>query len=215
MAAVPVSWMKSYSLDSNSIDEIGRAADLLKTMPLYVIDDAATVEDVRYSMLEMAAHKGAKLFVLDYVQLLTSTATKKSDNRNNELAHISRTLKLTAMQTDAANIVIAQLNRETEKRAGKRPQLSDLRDSGALEADADVVIFPFDPAKNKMQGQGELIVEKQRDGKTGSIPVDWKEPGFFYPAQDFDPVQFAPAADSWNTLKINGIKPHDEEDVPF
>jgi replicative DNA helicase len=216
MSGVPVSHMKSYSLDTNSIDEIGRAADMLKAMPLYVVDDTPTVEDVRYSMLEMAAHKGAKLFVVDYVQLLSSSATKRSDNRNNELAHISRTLKLTAMQTNAANILLAQLNRETEKRAGKRPQLSDLRDSGALEADADVVMFPYDPAKMNMEGQGELIVEKQRDGKTGSIAVDWKEPGFFYPGSPEPEISFTEPAPRPDYL--NGIKPSqmtDETYVPF
>jgi hypothetical protein len=84
-----------------------------------------------------------------------------------------------------------------------------------LEADADVVMFPYDPAKMNMEGQGELIVEKQRDGKTGSIPVDWKEPGFFYPAEDFvPPVEFAPA-NTWIEPKINGVKPTDDDYVPF
>lgn len=216
MSGVPVSWMKSYSMTGDSVDQVGIAADMLKAMPFYVIDDTPTVEDVRYSMLEMATHKGARLFVVDYIQLLNSTGTKKSDNRNNELAHISRTLKLTAMQAGAANIVLAQLSRETEKRAGKRPQLSDLRDSGALEADADVVIFPYDPAKMNMEGQGELIVEKQRDGKTGSIAVDWKEPGFFYPGIPEGEMSFAePVLTPGYPNGVKSVKFNGDEDVPF
>lgn len=222
MSGIPISLMKTYNMYREQSDAVAEAAKILKALPFFVVDNTPTVEETRYNMLEMATHKGARLFVVDYVQLLNAGTVKRSDNRNNELAAISRLLKLTAMETGAANILLAQLNRETEKRAGKRPQLSDLRDSGALEADADVVIFPYDPGKMNMEGQGELIVEKQRDGKTGSIAVDWKEPGFFFQAvpEPFDPslngrLQPAPMSDGGPNLITKPGKGSDYDDIPF
>jgi replicative DNA helicase len=111
------------------------------------------------------------LLVIDYIQLIKGT----KQNREQEIAEISRGLKLLAKEIECTIIILAQLSRKPEERADKRPLLSDLRESGAIEQDADIILFPFRPAyyeaeKPEME-EAELIVAKNRNGECKTIPT--------------------------------------------
>jgi replicative DNA helicase len=122
---------------------------------------------------------GIKLFVVDYLQLLHSTA-RRAENRQQEIADISNGIKSLAKELDVPVIVLSQLNRELEKDKDRKPRLSDLRESGAIEQDADVVCLLYKPNREEEDGTaGEeqeatpinLLIAKQRNGPTGDVPL--------------------------------------------
>jgi replicative DNA helicase len=137
------------------------------------IDDtpATTVFDVRAAARRLKADKGLDLIVIDYLQLMRGVG--KPENKNLEVAEISRTLKAIARDLDVPLVLLSQLSRDPEKRGNHRPQLSDLRDSGAIEQDADVVIFIHREeryaATAENRGVAEAILSKQRNGPTGTV----------------------------------------------
>jgi replicative DNA helicase len=157
---------------SRVVAAIGRLAEA----PLLIDDSGApTLGEVRSKARRLKASRpDLGLIVLDYVQLLSSG--ERAESRNAELAQISRSLKLLAGELQVPVLVLSQLSREVERRHDKRPQLSDLRDSGSLEADADAVFllyrdeyyFPEDAEENGTAGVAELNVAKQRNGPTGT-----------------------------------------------
>lgn len=120
------------------------------------------------------------LFVVDYIQLMKSEAARKSRaNRNQEVSEISGGLKALAKETGSVVIALSQLNRGVEQRPDKRPVMSDLRDSGAIEQDADVIVFMYrdeyyNPGDPELAGIGEALVRKQRQGKTGDVRLAWR-----------------------------------------
>ena len=149
----------------------------LKTMaelPIH-IDDASGLTPPELAARVRALHRHGKvgLVVIDYLQLMTARA----DSREQEIAKISRSLKALAKQESVAVLALSQLNREIEKRTTRRPQLSDLRESGSLEQDSDVTMFiyhPSDDAANpEFAGLAEIIVAKQRNGPQGSFLLSW------------------------------------------
>jgi replicative DNA helicase len=117
--------------------------------------------------------KGLGFIIIDYLQLMTSGA-KKNESTQQEVSEISRSLKAIARETNCPVLALSQLSRDVEKRDNKRPQLSDLRESGAIEQDADVVMFIYrdeyyNKEKSEDKGVAEVIIAKQRNGPTGSI----------------------------------------------
>ncbi len=141
------------------------------------IDDTASISilELRAKARRAKAEHDIGLIVVDYVQLMTTT--ERTDNREQEIARISRSLKALAKELDVPVVACAQLSRAVESRTDKRPQLSDLRESGSLEQDADVVVFLYRPEVynipdeegNSQDGVAELIIGKQRNGPTGSV----------------------------------------------
>ena len=119
--------------------------------------------------------------MIDYIQLMSSGSNKKDMNRQNEVSDISRNLKITAKELNVPIIVLSQLSRSVEARSenGHRPMLSDLRDSGAIEQDADIVLFLYNPekyndvAQEDEPGTVELIIAKHRNGSTGKVKLRW------------------------------------------
>jgi len=118
---------------------------------------------------------------VDYLQLISSPSDSRAAKQTESvrIGEISRSLKLLAKERNIPVVILSQLNREVEHRQGGRPQLSDLRDSGAIEQDADIVIFIHRKMKPVMEGEGpektaELLVAKHRNGPTGMIPL-WFE----------------------------------------
>jgi replicative DNA helicase len=133
----------------------------------------ASLQQLKAKAKVHKAKHGLELLVIDYIQLMTGT----KQNREQEIAEISRGLKLLAKELNITIIVLAQLSRKPEERADKRPLLSDIRESGSIEQDADVVMFPFRPAKYEdVQPEiedAELIIAKNRHGECRTIPTTY------------------------------------------
>jgi replicative DNA helicase len=144
----------------------------MKQKPYYIDDNAVlTSEQLLSRARKLARQVGRQpdLIVLDYIQLLSD----KGDNGNERITKISRNLKLTAKALDCPMIALSQLNRKCEERADKRPMMSDLRESGSIEQDADIIGFVYRDEvydKNSQQkGVAELLIRKNRNGETGTI----------------------------------------------
>ncbi len=154
------------------------AADVLGNAPIY-IDDTPSLStlDLRARTRRLKASKNIGLVVVDYLQLMRSS--RKTDSRELEISDISRNLKALAKELSIPVIALSQLNRKVEERADKRPMLSDLRESGAIEQDADVIMFIYrDAVYNKNEDRSlihsaEIIIGKQRNGAVGSCPLQY------------------------------------------
>ena len=145
-----------------------------------IIDDTAgiSVSELRSKCRKYKQEHGLRLVIIDYLQLMTSgTAGRRGDNRQQEISDISRSLKAIARELGVPVVALSQLNRGVEQREDKRPMLSDLRDSGAIEQDADVVMFIYrDDYYNKdseKKGISEIIIAKQRNGPVGTVNLVW------------------------------------------
>lgn len=159
-----------------------------------IVDDTPGISilEIRARARRMAAQHGLDMLIVDYLQLIEGAV--KSDVREQEIAHISRSLKKLARELNIPVIAVSQLNRAVERRESKRPQLADLRESGAIEQDADLVIFiyrkdyydePEDtsaPSARGAGGEAEIIIAKQRNGPLGKFTVAFhKAYASFYP----------------------------------
>ena len=158
-----------YIQDKDAV-KIAEAAELVRQLPIMIAQHTTTVAQIMAVVAQIKASKGIDVVVLDYIQLLG--VDKITSNRNQELSTISRTLKLIAMRQNVLVIVVSQLNRQVENRTDRRPRMSDLRDSGAIEQDADWVLLLYradyyrKPGE-KTDGLAEVRVAKARDGETG------------------------------------------------
>lgn len=159
-----------YEMTSEDWTKLCEAEERLKLLPMWVIDtDISTIEGVRARARKLS-RKGLALIVVDYMQLMSTR--RRLDNREQEVALISRSLKQLAKDLRVPVLACAQLNRELEHRGDPRPRLSDLRDSGQIEQDADVVLMLY-PSLTSTGDTVEVIVAKQRNGPTGSVPLRW------------------------------------------
>ncbi|MCG6960969.1 replicative DNA helicase [bacterium BMS3Abin03] len=157
--------------------KLSKNAHRLIEAPLYVDDSPAqTVLEIRAKARRLKVEKNVGMIIIDYLQLMQGPAN--SESREREISHISRSLKSLAKELNIPVIALAQLNRAVETRTDKRPQLSDLRESGSIEQDADVVMFLNRPEIYKIESfpdgsptenVAELIIGKQRNGPTGEI----------------------------------------------
>ena len=150
------------------------AAGVLSEAPIYIDDSPdITAMSIRAKARRLKMDKGLGLVIIDYLQLMRGSYLK--ERRDLEISEISRSLKIMAKELDLPVIALSQLNRKLEERSDKRPLLSDLRESGALEQDADVVAFIYrDEVYNKdennpKKGTAELILAKQRNGPVGTV----------------------------------------------
>lgn len=157
---------------------IADARPILEAAPIYQDDTASLLlTDIRSRARRLKArHPDLSLVIVDYLQLMV--AEQKHENRNQEIAHISRGLKILSRQLDTPVMALAQLNRGPEMRSDKRPLLSDLRDSGAIEQDSDIVLFLYRDDyyhgdKSDEPGVTEIIVAKHRNGPTGLVKTIW------------------------------------------
>jgi replicative DNA helicase len=152
------------------------AAGTLSDAPIFIDDTPAlTVLEMRAKARRLNADHGLGLIVIDYLQLMKGRG--RVENRQQEISDISRSLKGLAKELGIPVIAVSQLSRKTEERQGNRPQLSDLRESGAIEQDADVILFIYrDEVYNRAEdnpnkGKAEVIIGKQRNGPTGKIDL--------------------------------------------
>jgi replicative DNA helicase len=171
-ARVPWDAIRNKRVAAEDWSRIAQAGDSLHDAPLFIVDAGnVTLVDIRAKARRLAMRRqGLGLIIVDYLQLMSHT--RRVDNRQQEIAEISRGLKMLAKELEIPVIAVSQLNRDPERRQDKRPQLSDLRESGALEQDADVVMFihrdDADPAK---KGLADLIVAKHRNGPTDTLQL--------------------------------------------
>ena len=158
------------------------AAGKMASAPLFIDDSSGlSILQLRAKARRMAQQFGIKLFVIDYLQLLHSTA-RRAENRQQEIADISNGIKSLAKELDVPIVVLSQLNREIEREKGRPPRLSDLRESGAIEQDADVVGLLYKPKSGSEDDEGgggaeedalpvNLLITKQRNGPTGDVEL--------------------------------------------
>jgi replicative DNA helicase len=163
---------------------LARAAGKLSAAPIFIDDSPGlTILELRAKSRRLKAEHDIGLIIVDYLQLMHGSGTSKNSNREQEIAHISRSLKGLAKELNVPVIALSQLSRAVETRGGDhRPQLSDLRESGSIEQDADVVAFIYraevykigvDVNGNSTEGLAELIIGKQRNGPIGDVSLAW------------------------------------------
>ena len=148
----------------------------ISAAPMYIDDTPGiTVTEIRAKCKRLQLEKGLGLIVIDYLQLMQSG--KRNENRQQEISEISRSLKILAKELDVPVVALSQLSRATESRSGHRPQLSDLRESGAIEQDADIVMFLHRPSYYDPEAEddnlAECIIAKHRNGPVGRIEMMW------------------------------------------
>jgi replicative DNA helicase len=183
--------LRMGKISQQEFRHLARAAAELQSLPLYIDDTPGlTIAALRTRARRLKRQKGVGVIVVDYLQLLQGTGRNANDNRVNEISEISRGLKQLAKELEVPVIGLSQLSRAVEQREDKRPQLSDLRESGSIEQDADIVLFiyredyylaakqPGDDHPDfaawqeemaRAYGRAEVIVAKQRHGSTGKV----------------------------------------------
>ena len=181
LAKVPMSKALNGSMDAEEWKRIWQASKKLEQSGLYVDDSSlTTTTDILTKCRRLKAKEGLDLVMIDYIQLMATKEKRKGDTRQNEVSDISRNLKIAAKELNVPIIALSQLSRDSEKRQGDhRPMVSDLRDSGSIEQDADIVLFLYNPEKYRdveqedEPGTVELIVAKHRNGSTGTVKLRW------------------------------------------
>ena len=159
----------------------GRNIRTLETMTGVdlIIDDTPgiSISELRSKCRKYKLEHGLDIIIIDYLQLMTGSVGSKNESRQQEISEISRSLKGLARELNVPVIALSQLSRAVEQRTDKRPMLSDLRESGAIEQDADVVMFIYrDEYYNKdseFKKQAEIIIAKQRNGPVGTVNLAW------------------------------------------
>jgi replicative DNA helicase len=171
-ARVPWDRVRSGRVATEEWTRIVEAAEVLHEAPLFIVDSGnVTIVDIRAKARRLKSKHGLGLIIVDYLQLMSGHL--RTENRQQEIAEVSRSLKLLAKELDVPVIAVSQLNRNPETRADKRPQLSDLRESGAIEQDSDIVMFIHreDSDDPTVKGKADIIVAKHRNGPTQTVPL--------------------------------------------
>lgn len=164
-------------LDGNDLERLTLTASILSEKPLYIDDTAGlNISGLRNKARKLKREKDIQLLAIDYLQLMQGTSKK---DRQQEISEISRQLKLLARELNITIIALSQLSRAVEARQDKRPMLSDIRESGAIEQDADIVMFLYRDeyynADTKNKGLTELIIAKHRNGAIGKINLKFSK----------------------------------------
>ena len=173
-AGIRLSHMRAGTMGEQDWQKIVRRMTEISDAPLFIDDSPnMTMMEIRAKARRLKQRNDLKLIVVDYLQLMTSG--KKVESRQQEVSEFSRQMKLLAKELEVPVIALSQLNRGPEQRTDKRPMLSDLRESGSLEQDADMVILVHRPdaweADDPRAGEADLIIAKHRNGPTATIAV--------------------------------------------
>ena len=171
--------VKNGRLDGDDWERFRSTVGMLQETNIYIDDTPAlTPAELRARCRRISREHGLDLVVLDYLQLMQVPGSK--ENRNAEISEISRSLKAMAKELNVPVIALSQLSRAVDTRADKRPVMSDLRDSGSLEQDADVIIFIYRESEYEEHkdtadpGMAEILLRKQRNGPTGNLKLAWR-----------------------------------------
>lgn len=177
------SWkLRTGNLSDDDFPKIGYAMGVLSEAPLFIDDSAGgNIMEIRAKSRRLQMEHGLGLIIVDYLQLMSGHNRSSEGNRVQEISEISRGLKGLARELDVPIIALSQLSRAVEHRDDKRPQLSDLRESGSIEQDADIVMFLYRDEyyhpETDRKGITEILIRKHRNGPTGNLEL------FFNPAQ--------------------------------
>jgi replicative DNA helicase len=167
--------VRSGTLTEEDWFELVKVSGPLADAPLFIDDSpGASALEMRAKCRRLKAKHNLSLVVIDYLQLMQGN--RRTENRQQEISEISRSLKALAREIDVPVIALSQLSRAVEQRQEKKPLMSDLRESGSLEQDADLVMFIYrdeyyKPEDTEKKGIAEIIVAKQRNGPTGSVEL--------------------------------------------
>jgi len=177
------SWkLRTGNLSDDDFPRIGYAMGVLSEAPLFIDDSpGANIMEIRAKARRLQMEHGLGLLIVDYLQLMEGRSRLGDSNRVQEISEISRSLKGLSRELDVPVIALSQLSRAVEHRDDKRPQLSDLRESGSIEQDADVVMFLYREdyynRESDKKGVTEILIKKHRNGPTGMCEL------FFQPEQ--------------------------------
>ena len=155
------------------------SSNIIGSTKLFIEDQSnVTIGDIRNKCRKLKQRHNVGLIIIDYLQLMSGNG--RTDSRQQEVSEISRGLKVLAKELDVPIIALSQLSRAVEARTDHRPMLSDLRESGSIEQDADVVMFIYredkyrDDLPEEDKNKAEIIIAKQRNGATGTVMLGWQ-----------------------------------------
>ena len=171
--------LRTGRLQDDDWGRLTHALGQLNDAPIHIDETGAlSALEVRARSRRLHRQSNLGLIVVDYLQLMSSNAGKASENRATEISEISRSLKALAKELHVPVIALSQLNRSLEQRPNRRPVMSDLRESGAIEQDADLILFIYrDEVYNSDspdKGKAEIIIGKQRNGPIGMVPLAFR-----------------------------------------
>lgn len=170
--------MRTGKLEEDDWGKLAQAMSVLSDAPIYIDDTPGqTVMDIRAKCRRLKLEKGLGLIVIDYLQLMQGSSKRGGENRQQEVSDMSRALKIMAKELDVPVITLSQLSRAPDGRPDHRPVLSDLRESGAIEQDADMVMFIYRDdyynPETEEKNISEIILAKHRGGSTGTVKLVW------------------------------------------
>jgi replicative DNA helicase len=171
--------LRTGRLNDDDWPRLTSAIALLNEAPLFIDDTPAlTVTELRARARRLKREHGLSMIVIDYIQLMQGSSRSSNENRATEISEISRSLKALAKELEVPVVALSQLNRSLEQRPNKRPIMSDLRESGAIEQDADLIVFIYrDEVYNEdsaEKGKAEIIISKQRNGPIGTVALTFQ-----------------------------------------
>ena len=177
-ARVDMSRVRNGQLSERDFQRLADTAGKMSEANIFIDDSAdLTVMELRSRARRLMAEQGLGLVIVDYLQLMSGGGRNGGENRQQEISAISRGLKALARELDVPVLVLSQLSRAVESRPNKRPMLSDLRESGAIEQDADLVMFiyrdEYYDSQSEKQGIAEIIIGKQRNGPVGTLELQF------------------------------------------
>lgn len=225
---IPSDKIRNGKMEEAQWQQFGASAERVSNYPLYIDDKpSAKLSDIRSKARLLKSKKGIKIIFIDYIQLMVGQ-TNGRDNREQEISKISRGLKELAKELSIPIVALAQLSRAVETRGGsKRPLLSDIRESGSLEQDADIVGFIYraeyygikeDESGNSTEGKAEFIVAKNRSGMTGTIDINFEGSctRFSDIIEKFEYKSPSQEVEGFKQTSIISPTPkNDDEDIPF
>lgn len=197
-AGIDASKLRTGFLRDSDWEHLLESANRLSELPIYIDDSlAVTVLEMKAKCRRLKKRQDLGLVIVDYLQLVQGR--KSAESRQLEISEISRSLKALAKELNVPVMALSQLNRKVEDRPNKRPQLADLRESGAIEQDADVIVFiyrdeVYNPNSEENKNIAEIIIAKQRNGPTGALKLYFQKEltlfrnyteGSEFPSQDF------------------------------
>lgn len=186
--------LRTGKLNDEDWPRLTSAIQLLNDAPLFIDDTGGlSPTELRARARRLKREHGLSLIVVDYLQLMSGSSNgRQAENRTNEISEISRSLKALAKELNVPVIALSQLNRSLEQRPNKRPVMSDLRESGAIEQDADIIIFIYrDEVYNEDsadKGKAEIIISKQRNGPIGNVALTFQ--GKYTRFENFAPAYY-------------------------